>query len=128
MYRGVERRFPGPICPRSYQPGFFAGATKLRPSLADVNFRIPRKPLSAENHTAYRPVRFTSNIVMSSSLHLGSTNNFRLEIVFAGLSDMAPRKRLSGSFPEIESVNPSVNRRRVHRRERSLRQLHTPRR
>src|ERR1700693_4644499 len=70
-------------------------------------------PLSAESHTAYRPVRFTSNIVMSSSLHLGSINNFRLEIVFAGLSDMAPRKRLSGLFPEIESVNPSVNRRRV---------------
>src|ERR1700730_13300636 len=72
-------------------------------------FRIARKPLSAENDTAYRPVRFTSNIVMSSSLSLGSINNFRLEIVFAGLSDMAPRKRLSGSFPEIESVNPSVS-------------------
>src|SRR5262249_16796994 len=31
--------------PRSYQPGFFAGATELRPSLADVNFRMRRNPI-----------------------------------------------------------------------------------
>jgi hypothetical protein len=46
MGQGVEPRFPGPICPRSYQPGFFAGATELRPSPADVNFRMPGKNLA----------------------------------------------------------------------------------
>src|SRR5438876_863062 len=28
MHRGVEPRFPGRICPRSYQPGFFDEATE----------------------------------------------------------------------------------------------------
>ena len=54
--------------------------------------------------------RLTSNMVTSSWLIFGSTKDWSAAKVLSELSARASRKRSSGFPPEIESVNPSVNR------------------
>ena len=57
--------------------------------------------------------RPTSTIVTSSSFNSGSTKDLSLVILLPELSARTSRKHSSGFFAAIESVRPSVNKRRA---------------
>lgn len=61
----------------------------------------------------HRSMRFMTNMVMSSPLNLESVSDLIFDKLLARSSDIAARRRLSGSSPAIGSINPSEYRRRV---------------